>query len=98
HDSSATVSGLVSGNYGIEFRPVNGYFQPPTVTVPITTGVTNQFLFFYAAVTNLDTGNLSVVIQPDDVASAANTNSRGQWRRVGEATWRDSRDLVPNLS
>ncbi len=98
HDSGASVSGLVSGNYGIEFRPVNGFFQPPTVTLPISAGVTNQSLFFYAAITNLDTGNLSVVIQPDDIASAVNTNSRGQWRRVGEATWRDSRDVVPNLS
>ena len=98
HDGGVVEFGLVSGNYGIEFRPVSGYREPQAVTVPITAGVTNQFTFFYAAVTNLDAGNLSVVIEPNDVATASDPNLRGQWRRQGATNWLNSEDVIPNLN
>src|SRR5438132_10106578 len=90
HDSSFVELGLISGNYGIEFRPVDGYREPQTTTVPITAGVTNPFTFFYAIVTNLESGNLSVVLQPTEVAVASDPNMRGQWRRQGTTNWLNS--------
>jgi hypothetical protein len=101
HPSGATVSGLITGNYGIEFRPVSGYLKPQPVTVPISAGATNSFPpFVYAATTNLARGNLSVLIEPDDVATNADPALRGQWHREGDspANWFNSGDVLPNLS
>lgn len=100
HDSGASVAGLISGNYGIEFRPVHGYFQPQPVTVPISAGTNNAFTFFYTATTNLATGGLSVLLQPDDIATNTTLVLRGQWHRQGDSptNWFDSGDIVPNLS
>jgi hypothetical protein len=86
---------LVSGNYGVEFRSVDGYF-PPSAT-PVSAALTNSFTFFYAATTNLDTGMLSVLIQPGDVATAA-TSTRGTngGVRAGPTNWLNSGDVVPS--
>ena len=97
-ESGAAVSGLVNGNYFIEFRPSNGYRQPEVVTVPINGAITNAFTFFYAATTNNAMGNLSVMIQPPEVASAIDVANRGQWRRQGETAWRDSGEIIANLN
>jgi len=99
HNGGDTEAGLTTGNYSLEFRPLNGFLQPESITVPISASVTNQFLFFYTAITNLATGGLSVVIQPDDVATNGSSNLRGQWRQQGGATnWLNSGDLVSNLN
>ena len=98
HDSDATISGLVSGNYAVEFRLVNGYRQPETQTLPINAGQTNPFSFFYTAISATETGNLYVTIQPADVATNSNLALRGQWRRQGETSWHDSGEVLQNLN
>lgn len=99
HDSGDTLRGLVTGNYGIEFRPVNGYFQPQPVTVPISAGMTNQFTASYATNASPFTGGLTVLIQPGDVATNSDLNQRGQWRRQGGSTnWLNSSDIISNLN
>src|SRR5207245_391974 len=57
HENSAVVSGLISANYSVEFRPVNGYRSPGNLTVPVSAGRTNRFTFFYAPISNLETGD-----------------------------------------
>ena len=68
------------------------------MTLPIRTGKTNSFTFFYAAtLANFETGNLSVILQPGEVAEALQISARGQWRLAGEANWRDSGGVISNL-
>jgi hypothetical protein len=98
HDSDATVSGLVMGNYSVEFRPANGYLQPNSATIPITAGQTNSFTFLYAATAAAQMGNLTVTIEPDDVATNPTPTLRGQWRRQGEIPWHDSGEIQTNLN
>jgi V8-like Glu-specific endopeptidase len=98
HDSGTLVSGLVTGNYGVEFHPANGYREPQNVTIPIAAGTTNSVTFLYAATTNLATGNLSITIQPADVATAGTVTNRGQWRWQSESAWLNSDEVVPNLN
>jgi hypothetical protein len=102
-DSGAQVDGLVSANYAIEFRPVTGYRQPERLTVPINGGTpgekfTNQLTLFYAATTNTEAGALAVTLKPDNVATNANVNLRGQWRRQGTTNWLNSGEVVPGLN
>jgi hypothetical protein len=99
-DSGAMISGLVTGNYSIEFRPANGYYPPSAspVTVPIQAGMVNNFSYSYAATSQPDTGTLSVRIEPADIANAQDANLRGQWRRQGTAQWMNSGELAPNLA
>jgi len=99
HNSGTIVSGMVSGNYSVEFRPVNGYFPPSAspITVPISAGMTNQFTYFYAATAQPDTGTLSVRIEPSEIASSTDSAMRGQWRRQGTTDWMNNGEMVPNL-
>ncbi|MEO5714044.1 MAG: Calx-beta domain-containing protein [Luteolibacter sp.] len=42
-------------------------------------------------------GSLRVDLEPPSVATATNTAQRGQWRRVGQTTWRDSGTSETNV-
>jgi len=98
HNSGAAVSGLVKGNYSVEFRPANGYRQPEVQTLPVSADQTNAFIFYYAATSALETGSLAVTIKPNDVATNSDPGLRGYWRRQGGPTnWLNGGDVVTNL-
>ncbi len=97
HPSGATLNGLTRGNYFLEFRPANGFIAPPARTVPADFGESVSISGNYLALGSSPIGALAVAIEPASVANAAG-NARGQWRLVGEVTWRDSGDTVENLS
>jgi hypothetical protein len=100
HNSGDTISGLVTGNYSIEFRPVSGYFQPGTQAIPISAGTNNWFTnSYFTNIFSAQAGNLSVTIGPSDVANATSLTLRGQWHKQGDspANWFNSGDIVSNL-
>jgi hypothetical protein len=88
----------VTGNYRIEFKPVNNFLAPVAQTVPVTAGESNQLVFFYAAAGSPLAGDLTVRLQPADVAAALDTGLRGQWRRQGETAWRNSGERIAGLA
>ncbi len=81
------VAGLTLGAREIEFRPVPGFNHPPRETVILT--VENLFASitrsYYEAPKN-GTGELTVTLKPDSIATTA------RWRFLGEgdAAWRAS--------
>jgi uncharacterized delta-60 repeat protein len=94
--SGDTVTGLVHGSRLIEFRPVPGYLQPGTDTVNVT--ASGQMADFeYYATPSSGTGGILVVLKPDTLAQAVNEAERGQWRLLGETTWRNSGTTVSAL-
>jgi hypothetical protein len=98
-NTGESVSGLNTGNYQVEFRPVSGYYPPSAsaVTLPVLAGVTNESTFVYVPVPNPEMGDLAVMIGPDDIATNANLVLRGQWRQQGTVTWLDSGMTITNL-
>lgn len=94
--SGDTVTGLVHVSRLIEFRPVPGYLQPGTDTVNVT--ASGQMADFeYYATPSSGTGGILVVLKPDTLAQAVNEAERGQWRLLGETTWRNSGTTVSAL-
>jgi len=53
---------------------------------------------YYAARSVLASGQLSVVINPPNVATNTDDNQRGRWRLLGEADWHDSGQTLSNLN
>jgi uncharacterized delta-60 repeat protein len=94
--SGDTVTGLVHGSRDIEFRPVPGYLQPGLEPVVInTSGQVVDYEYFNTPSTG--SGGIVVVLKPDALAQALNEADRGQWRLLGEITWRDSGSTAPAL-
>jgi len=94
--SGDTVTGLVHGSRDIEFRPVPGYLQPGLETVVInTSGQVVDYEYFTTP--SPGSGGIVVVLKPDALAMALNEADRGQWRLLGETTWRDSGSTAPAL-
>ena len=84
------ISGLPSGNYPVEFKPVAGFLAPPVTTNPVTTGALTLVTNVYAATGTAQYGSLGVTVQPPAVAGATDVNLRGQWRLQGDTNWHDS--------
>ena len=102
HDSSdnggSPAIGLRTGNYTIEFRTINGFVSPSPIRVPVD-GTSTTPVQVHASYTSIGTpptgsAKLAITIEPLAIANATDPNARGQWRRVGEATWRDSQEQV----
>jgi hypothetical protein len=64
--SDATVSGLVPGNYTLEYTPVTGYYTPPAETIPLYPGDSA----FYSRSYSARPAQITVVTNP----------ASGQWR------------------
>jgi len=84
------VCGLAAGNYLVEFRRVQGYYDQINGIVSVAEAQTNQATFSYALNEVTNTGRLTVTISPADVANAGDVTNRGQWRLEGEIGWHDS--------
>lgn len=97
-DSGSAARGLVTGNYRLEFKPVSGFLEPPAQTVPVTAGTSNQLVFFYTAAGSISTGDLTVLVHPEEVAEQSDIGVRGQWRRQGQVEWLNSGDRLSGLS
>ncbi|MEP4077720.1 hypothetical protein [Haloferula sp.] len=95
-DGGSPATGLISGNYEIEFTPVDGLLEPSRFSVPIDgtdpTPVEVDASYVTIASSEVGTGMLTVDIGPSDIAEAVSESDRGQWRRQGETVWRDNGD------
>jgi hypothetical protein len=91
------ISGLPSGNYPVEFKPVAGFLQPSITTNPVTAGALTLVTNIYGVTASPQFGSLKVNIQPPPVAGALDVNSRGQWHLQGDTCWRDSGFTYSNL-
>jgi hypothetical protein len=98
HASGSTVSNLITGNYRIEFQPVNGYRSPDAMIAPVTSGQTLALTNFYVASSNSGVGFLTVALAPESVATNASLAARGQWRLNGTTNWLNSGDSLTNLN
>jgi sugar lactone lactonase YvrE len=84
HNSGATASNLVTGNYPIEFRSVPSYLslpvQPVQVVAGNTTAITNEYLpTISARDASSSPGSLTVFLGPTPPAGAG-------WRFLGDNT------------
>lgn len=96
HPSGFTAVGLTRGNYFVEYRQVNGFLAPPNRPVPLDFGDLTEVAVDYAVLPGDLRGGISVSILPSGVANAE-PESRGQWRVIGESTWRNSDDVFEDL-
>ncbi|MDZ4405030.1 LamG-like jellyroll fold domain-containing protein [Prosthecobacter sp.] len=94
--SGETATGLVHGSRVIEFRPVPGYLQPGTDSVNVTAAGQVADYEYYAT-PSAGSGGIHMVLKPDTLAQAVNETDRGQWRLLGETTWRDSATTASSL-
>ncbi len=101
-NSGAQVSALQLGAREIEFRPVSNYIQPINRKIGLTSDKpTLSLKLSYYETSGGATGNLKVILQPDELAAATVPKAeRAQWRLLGEGNdkWRDSgvaRKLLP---
>jgi sugar lactone lactonase YvrE len=89
------VSNLAAGSYTIEFQNPPGYVAfPPSVTLPVTNGVTTMFTNqYYPAVGQGGpdyTAALTVNILPGQLTNTG-------WRLLGETSWRAPGSTLGNL-
>jgi hypothetical protein len=96
-NSRALISGLPSGNYPVEFKPVAGFLQPPISTNPVTAGALTLTTNLYAVSGTPQFGSLTVTLQPAAVAAALPLSARGQWHVQGDTNWYDSGFTYTNL-
>jgi len=96
-NSRDVISGLPSGNYPVEFKPVAGFLPPSSTTNPVTAGALTLLTNFYAVTGNPQYGSLGVTVQPPAVAGATDANARGQWRMQGDTNWQDSSFTYSNV-
>ncbi len=100
-DGGAPAGGLTTGNFIIEFRPVDGLLEPAPLTVPVDgtdpTPVSVNGTYVTNTQFNPGAGALSVMLEPLAAATAVLEDERAQWRRQGETVWRDSGDMIPDL-
>lgn len=89
-NSGDIISGLPSGNYETEFRPVAGFFAPGNVTNPVVAGQLAAFTNNYAVAGSPEYGSLAVTLSPPSLAGALNVAQRAQWRLQGDSDWHDS--------
>ena len=88
--SGVPAAGLAPGDREIEFRPVNGYIQPPAEQVTIASGAANaplQKRYFQTSAGSTGTGGLKVTLKPDSIADSSpdpNRPDRARWRLLGE--------------
>lgn len=96
--SGATASGLPSGEYEIEFKPVSGYLGPPPASAFVLPMQERRSTNAYTQLVSTPPGSLTVFIDPPDVAAHPDVNCRGQWQREGEgAVWHNSGETVSGL-
>lgn len=87
------ATGLTTGDRTIQYRPVSGYRHPEDDLVSIESGQAAAVLSrTYTPMAEAPTGNLKVVLLPQNLAGA-------QWRFSGEddASWRDSGTTLTGL-
>jgi hypothetical protein len=80
-DSGYTESGILVGQYTVEFSDVTGWTKPANRTVTISNGQTTTATGTHI----LQTGYLRVTISPSGAVNAG-----AKWRRVGTSGWCDS--------
>lgn len=96
-NSGDVISGLPSGNYEVEFRPVNGYLAPNNTTNPVIAGQLTSATNQYVVSGTPQFGALAVTLLPAALAAEINPALRAQWRLQGESLWHDSGFQHTNL-
>ncbi len=98
HASGETVEGLPDGDYRVEFSgAAGGYIQPAPLEITVAGGALASRSVYYVGTTPR-TGSLIVNLLPLSVANAPVLTQRGQWRRKGESTWRESGAVQASLN
>ena len=98
--SGDVVSGLAQDNYLIEFKSVTNYYDLPDLIVRVAPGTTNAITNNYTAKSVLESGQLTVLIRPESVATnGVPSDYRGQWRLVWESTnnWHNSGETLSDV-
>lgn len=83
-DSGFIENDLLSGQYMVEFKAVDGWEEPTEKTVDVYANQTATITGTYSAV-YVPVGSLTVTIEPQNAIAEG-----AQWRRTGTATWHDS--------
>jgi hypothetical protein len=86
--SGSAATGLIGGNYVVEFAPIASYQTPANQTVQIAAGESATVSAAYTANDAPPTGALSVTLAPNV----------GAWRRVGTTAWHSSGDVEEALT
>ena len=91
--ADTVLSGLVTGNYQVEYEPTAGYAQPPTETISVTSGAQTELDRQYYPTSGGLVGGLQIVLAPANLTGA-------QWRFLGQGNgqWKASGTTVNNLS
>lgn len=89
-NSGTVAQGLTAGNYGVEFKPVNGYVAPAVQIVPVPAGTPATTSATYTASGTPVVGSLQVTLTPSNLGL-------GGWRLQGETTYRSSGATAQNL-
>ena len=89
-NSGTAATGLTSGNYQIEFKPVNGYLTPALQVIPLAAGGLGAASGTYVASGTPSVGTLQVSLTPANLGL-------GGWRLQGEQTYRANGATVQNL-
>ncbi len=96
------TAGLTTGLRTIEFRPVPGHLAPEPEEIEIVSGGAATMLSrSYAPVPTPGSGNLRVILKPENLASPAVPEvTRARWRLFGEddSQWRDSGSIAAGLA
>jgi hypothetical protein len=95
-DGGSTASGLVPGNYAIEFIPRVGCTEPAGDINVITVGASVTNTYFYSCAGNPPLGALGMTLLPAEVTAGTN---RGQWRLQSDSAtnWHDSGVILSGL-
>ncbi|HWD18526.1 MAG TPA: Calx-beta domain-containing protein [Verrucomicrobiae bacterium] len=88
HNSGDIITGLPTGIYPVTFSPVANFVAPDVFTNSVISGSLTVMTNQYAATGVASYGTLSVTLYPPGI---------GQWRVVGETTWRASGYVESNL-
>ncbi len=84
YNSGSTESNLLSGQYIVEFKTIDGWETPVETPVDVYANQTATVTGSYSAV-YVPVGSLSVAIEPQNAITEG-----AQWRRVGTGTWHNS--------
>ena len=80
-DAATTETGVVVGDYSVEFKPLTGWTTPATQNVTIVVGQASRLAGTYVQ----QLGSLQVTLLPPEAVAAG-----AQWRRTGTTPWLDS--------
>ncbi len=99
-NSGSTATGLMGDAYGVLFKPVSDYLEPPPQTEGLTDGQNlSDSDQIYTENGTPAMGALEVVINPSSISDPSVAEaSRAQWQLQGDTTWEDSGTVLNGLN